>query len=81
MQMRSRHLGPRNYLDPGLMRNPRRSGRGDCEDKKEEKREGKKGRGRRRGGEKKKRRTFSPGSRLESLANQRRRETRLIFGD
>lgn len=43
MQMRSRHLGPRNYLDPGLMRNPRRSGRGDREDKKEEKRgEGKK---------------------------------------
>lgn len=40
MQMRSRHLGPRNYLDPGLMRNPRRSGRGDREDKKEEKREG-----------------------------------------
>lgn len=38
MQMRSRHLGPRNYLDPGLMRNPRRSGRGDREDKKEEKR-------------------------------------------
>lgn len=36
MQMRSRHLGPRNYLDPGLMRNPRRSGRGDCEDKKGE---------------------------------------------
>lgn len=42
MQMRSRHLGPRNYLDPGLMRNPRRSGRGDREDKKEEKRGGKK---------------------------------------
>lgn len=40
MQMRSRHLGPRNYLDPGLMRNPRRSGRGDREDKKEEKRGG-----------------------------------------
>lgn len=40
MQMRSRHLGPRNYLDPGLMRNPRRSGCGDCEDKKEEKRGG-----------------------------------------
>lgn len=38
--MRSRHLGPRNYLDPGLMRNPRRSGRGDREDKKEEKRGG-----------------------------------------
>lgn len=40
MQMRSRHLGPRNYLDPGLMRNPRRSGRGDREDKKEEEKEG-----------------------------------------
>lgn len=40
MQMRSRHLGPRNYLDPGLMRNPRRSGHGDREDKKEEKRGG-----------------------------------------
>lgn len=46
----------------------------------------KKGRGKKEeeeeeGGKKKRRRTFSPGSRLESLANQRRRETRLIFGD
>lgn len=57
MQMRSRHLGPRNYLDPGLMRNPRRSGRGDCEDKKEEKRE--------RGGEKRKRKKKRGGKKKE----------------
>lgn len=47
----------------------KKKGRG----KKEEEEEG--------GGGEKRKRTFSPGSRLESLANQRRRETRLIFGD
>lgn len=58
MQMRSRHLGPRNYLDPGLMRNPRRSGRGDCEDKKGEGR-GKKEEEEEGGGKKKKKNFFS----------------------